>query len=133
MIAVYEFYKPGDKIVRSGIYRVTHAGDCDVEQEVTCVFGRVFPRCLKCGEEASFSLVRYAQDVEGHPSFKPLPKEAPVAEKPKNHRKPWSGEDLTRLRTLLDEGRTPREIADLLARSEEAVTLQARKLEIQSL
>lgn len=130
---MYEFCKPGDKVVRSGIYRVSHADGCDVEQEVTCLFGRVFPRCLKCGEGVSFSLVRYAQDVEGHPSFKPFPKEADVSvEKPKNHRKPWTAEDLARLKCLVAEGRTPREVADQLARSEEAIILRMGKLEIQS-
>lgn len=131
---MYEFYKPGDKVVRSGIYRVTHAGGCDVEQEVTCLFGRIFPRCLHCGEEASFSLVRYAQDVEGHPSFRPLPNEAEVnVEKPKNHRKPWTAEDLALLRILLDEGRSPGEVADLLGRSAEAVNLQMGKLQDKAL
>ena len=129
---MYEFYEPGDRVVRSSIYRVSHADGCDVEQEVTCVFGRVFPPCLKCGEEVSFSLVRYAQDVGGHPSFKPLPKEAPAVEKPKNHRKPWTAEDLERLRSLLGERRTPAEVADLLGRSEEAIILRTGMLKIQS-
>ena len=64
-----EFYKPGDKVVRSGIYQVTHSEDHAVPQEVTCVFGKQFPKCRHCGDQVRFTLVRYAKDIDSAENF----------------------------------------------------------------
>lgn len=63
--------KPGEKIVRSGIYRVIHLSDHALEHHVTCIFGNAFPSCNGCGENVRFKLLAYAQDIESNENFKP--------------------------------------------------------------
>ena len=64
-----EFYKPGDKVVRSGIYTATHKPDHALEHAVTCVFGNEFPKCIHCGDEVRFTLRWYAKDVDSDENF----------------------------------------------------------------
>jgi hypothetical protein len=40
-----EQYKPGDKVPKSGIYKVIHDPNHDEEHEVTCIIGAPFPPC----------------------------------------------------------------------------------------
>jgi hypothetical protein len=63
-------YKPGDKVERSGIYRVVHDDDHTQEHEVTCVFGKKFPPCNHCGNHPRFVLVRGAQHIDSNEWFK---------------------------------------------------------------
>lgn len=65
-----EEYKPGDKVERSGIYRVVHDSQHKAEHEVTCVFGKHFSPCNHCGHKVRFVLVRAAIHIDSHESFK---------------------------------------------------------------
>jgi hypothetical protein len=64
-----EQFGPGQKVPRSGVYRVTHDSDHAVPHDVTCIFGKTFPPCVHCGEAPRFTLVRYAKDVESEDNF----------------------------------------------------------------
>jgi hypothetical protein len=63
-------FKPGDKVERSGIYRVTHDPNHAQEHEVTCVYGKRFPPCNHCGHDVRFVLVRGARHIETDENFK---------------------------------------------------------------
>lgn len=120
---MYECCKPGETVLRSGIYRVRHGSGCAAEHDVTCVFGNVFPRCNHCGDKPNFSLVRYAADADTHECFRS--DRAPNEDKPERHRQVWTRGELVRLRELLGRGRTFVEVADELGRTEEAVHTRA--------
>jgi hypothetical protein len=125
---MFEYCKPGEKVLRSGIYRVTHGPECGAEHEVTCVLGKFFPRCNTCGEELNFSLVRYAPDAETHQFFRLDGQPAPLGSsdaKARNHRNVWTEAEIARLKTLLVEGRSLLEVAQELGRSEGAVRMRA--------
>ncbi len=64
-----EIYKPGDKVERSGIYRVIHDPAHAQPHKVTCVYGKVFPPCRGCAHPR-FMLVRGAQHIEQNEHFK---------------------------------------------------------------
>ena len=51
-------YKPGDRVPRSGIYRVIHDPVHCQEHEVTCVRRKKFPTCNDCGGRVRFELAR---------------------------------------------------------------------------
>jgi hypothetical protein len=124
---MYEYCKPGEKILKSGIYRVRHDQRCISDHDVTCVFGKIFPRCNKCGDAPHFSLVRYAADVETHEFF------SLRSRNPGNpYRRPWTDEESVRLRQLLAEGRTVKEAAEELGRSRSAVKMRARRAGLPS-
>lgn len=63
-------FKPGDKVERSGIYRVVHDQNHAQEHEVTCVYGKRFPPCNHCGNDVRFVLVRGARHIETDENFK---------------------------------------------------------------
>jgi hypothetical protein len=63
-------YKPGDKVPKSGIYRVSHDRVHAAEHEVTCVYGKTFPPCNHCGHHPRFVLVYGAQHVEANEHFR---------------------------------------------------------------
>ncbi len=63
-------YKPGEKVPKSGIYRVVHDQEHDVSHEVTCVLGEPFPPCNGCGHGVRFTLVRAASHIKNHRLFK---------------------------------------------------------------
>ena len=65
-----ETSKPGDKVMRSGIYTVLHDEEHAENHEVTCVAGRTFPPCNGCEGEVRFTLVRAAHNVSKHKNFK---------------------------------------------------------------
>jgi formamidopyrimidine-DNA glycosylase len=65
-----EQYKPGDKVPRSGIYRVIHDSNHHEEHEVTCVYGKAFPPCNHCGRHVRFELFRAAVHIATHKEFK---------------------------------------------------------------
>ncbi len=62
-------YKPGDTVLHSGIYQVTHTNGKFPPHEVTCVEGKRFPPA-KDGTHPRFKLVRAAKHVEDHEHFK---------------------------------------------------------------
>lgn len=61
-------FKPGDMVMKSGIYKVTHDGHTP-PHEVTCVMGEPFPPCNTCSHPR-FVLVRTAHHVAKHEHFK---------------------------------------------------------------
>lgn len=65
-----DVYKPGDKVPKSGIYRVTHDPQHAVEHEVTAIYGKTFPPCNHCGHHPRFTLVKAAQHIESNEHFK---------------------------------------------------------------
>jgi hypothetical protein len=66
-----EVYKPGDKVVKSGIYRVVHDPKHPIQQhDVTCVAGHIFPPCRGCGQHPRFVLRDAAQHIDLNEHFK---------------------------------------------------------------
>lgn len=63
-------YKPGDKVPKSGIYKVTHDKKHAAEHEVTAVMGEPFPPCNHCGAHPRFVLVKQAHHLKTHEHFK---------------------------------------------------------------
>ncbi len=55
-ISVGAVFKPGDKVLRSGVYRVAHGGTHSREHDVTCIYGMTFPYCNECGASCQFTL-----------------------------------------------------------------------------
>jgi len=62
-------YKPGEKVPKSGIYRVTHDTVHAQPHDVTCIYGKTFPPCHGC-KHPRFQLVHAAQHIETHEHFK---------------------------------------------------------------
>ena len=64
-------FKPGEKVKKSGIYKVIHQPGSHVvsDHEVTCVAGKPFPPCNDCSENVRFTLVRAARSVVTHDLF----------------------------------------------------------------
>jgi hypothetical protein len=62
--------KAGDTVKKSGIYSVVHDGEHADAHEVTCVAGKAFPPCMKCGERVRFLLVRHAKHISRHEQFR---------------------------------------------------------------
>jgi hypothetical protein len=65
-----EQYKPGDKVPKSGLYKVTHDSAHHDEHEVTAVLGEPFPPCNHCGHHPRFTLIRAAHHLSQHEHFK---------------------------------------------------------------
>jgi len=55
-------FRCGDKILKSGIYRVYH-GNHRLPHEVTLLRDQLFPKCVKCENSVYFELVRSAPDI----------------------------------------------------------------------
>ena len=70
MANVGDIFKPGEKVPRSGIYKVLHDSQHAEEHEVTCVYGKPFPPCNHCGHKVRFKLVKAAQHIEQNDHFK---------------------------------------------------------------
>jgi hypothetical protein len=66
---VGDVFKPGDKVLASGIYRVIHDPNHTEPHDVTCVFGKTFPPCGGC-KHPRFTLKVRAQHIESHEHFK---------------------------------------------------------------
>jgi len=62
-------FKPGEKVVASGIYRVTHDPAHTEQHEVTVVMGKPFPPCRGC-KSPRFKAVRLAHHIENNEHFK---------------------------------------------------------------
>jgi len=63
-------FSPGQEVERSGIYRVFHDSFHAQEHEVTCVYGKRFPPCNRCGPSVRFVLVRGAQHIDSNEHFR---------------------------------------------------------------
>ena len=63
------FFRAGEPIPKSGIYRVLHAGH-RVSHEITLLRGELFPRCEQCGDAVHFELVRAAHSMESGAGFR---------------------------------------------------------------
>jgi hypothetical protein len=66
-------YKPGDSVDHSGVYRVAHAANHTPEHEATLLYGKRFPPCNRCGQQARFYPVRLAHHIEGNEHFDQVP------------------------------------------------------------
>lgn len=56
MFGATDTFKPGDKVLHSGIYDVTHGQDHRDRHEVTCLYGDRFPQCHKCDGRVRFRI-----------------------------------------------------------------------------
>ena len=62
------FYRAGDAIPKSGIYRVYHLNH-RVSHDVTLLRGEIFPRCEQCGNATHFELLRAASSLDSSNGF----------------------------------------------------------------
>lgn len=69
-VSASDEFEPGDAVSRSGIYRVIHNLPHTEPHEVTCIYGRRFPRCRGCDDRVRFRLVTAALLIETHDLFK---------------------------------------------------------------
>ena len=68
-VSIGDEFKPGKTVEASGIYRVIHEPYHAPPHEVTCVYGKSFPRCQRCANPR-FVLLRGAPYVEQNEHFK---------------------------------------------------------------
>jgi hypothetical protein len=77
-------FKPGNKVLQSGIYTVAHDGlHTRRSHDVTCIAGSKFPPCNRCGKGVTFELKMAAVHVKTHQRFR--------KRKPKDWRKKTEG------------------------------------------
>lgn len=67
-----DLFRSGDQVQHSGIYRVVHSPEHEDPHEVTCLYGKRFPRC-QCCEHTRFMLVRGAESVDTNFHFRTTP------------------------------------------------------------
>jgi len=63
------YFRAGEAIVETGIYRVFHA-EHRVSHEVTLLAGQKFPVCEECGKDVHFELLRSAPEITRDPGFR---------------------------------------------------------------
>ena len=63
------YFKVGEKIPVSGVYRVFHVKH-RVDHEVTLLAGETFPRCSRCQTSVEFELVAEAQAARNDSDFR---------------------------------------------------------------
>jgi len=61
-------HRPGEKVLRSGIYLVTHAQHRGGHESVV-LQGSDFPRCKHCGQQVRYRLLRSAFPIEADRDF----------------------------------------------------------------
>lgn len=61
-------FRPGDKVPVTGIYTAAHYQH-RLPHEVFAVAGELFPECRRCGERASFTLLKAATDIQTDQDF----------------------------------------------------------------
>ena len=64
-----ELLRPGDKVPKSGIYRVHHSRNHVQPHEITAIYGETLPLCNECGGQVRFVLLKSAQHVRSNPNF----------------------------------------------------------------
>lgn len=55
-------HRPGDWVPAAGIYRIQHGSRHRLVHHATIQTGIRFPRCRKCRDEVTFTLVREARE-----------------------------------------------------------------------
>ncbi len=62
-------FKPGDRVLQSGIYDVVHCPPhtASDHHQVTCVRGEPFPPCRDCKTGVKYKLFRAAYHLSDHP------------------------------------------------------------------
>ncbi|HEY6252443.1 MAG TPA: hypothetical protein VI685_21010 [Candidatus Angelobacter sp.] len=63
------YFRAGEPIAETGIYRVFHS-EHRVSHEVTLLAGQLFPKCVECGGDAHFELLRSAPEIGRDTSFR---------------------------------------------------------------
>jgi hypothetical protein len=58
-----QVFRTGDKVIESGIYKVTHL-EHRLPHEVTLLKDAEFPRCSKCKEAVTFSVIALAPRLD---------------------------------------------------------------------
>jgi hypothetical protein len=59
-------HREGSIVPESDIYEVIHHDQHAQRHQVTCIKGRRFPPCRKCGENVEFRLIKAAIHIEDH-------------------------------------------------------------------
>jgi len=62
-------YRTGDTVEHAGVYRVVHGGNHAPEHHATILYGKRFPPCNRCGQEARFYAVSLAPFIEESEHF----------------------------------------------------------------
>ena len=65
------FFRVGESIATSGIYRVFHSGH-RVSHEAVLLKGESFPRCSQCGKDVQFELLEAAPQIDTDKNFREL-------------------------------------------------------------
>ena len=84
------YFRPGDRIPETGIYRVYHSGH-RLAHEVTLLHGESFPRCAKCADDVHFQLLRPAPQISRDANFRREPirlYELPHPDEPEERQQP---------------------------------------------
>jgi hypothetical protein len=63
------FFRVGEPIPQSGIYRVFHAEHRN-SHDVVLVRGEAFPRCSACGDNVHFELLEAAPQIDADENFR---------------------------------------------------------------
>lgn len=69
--ALSKFFRVGESISVSGIYRVFHSGH-RLSHEVVLLSGESFPRCSACGDDVRFELLEAAPQIDTDQTFREL-------------------------------------------------------------
>ncbi len=62
------YFRPGDAIPQTGIYRVFHSNH-RLSHDVTLLQGEKFPECITCKDDVHFELLRPAPQIGTDASF----------------------------------------------------------------
>ena len=65
------FFRAGEEIVETGLYRVFH-GDQRLSHDAVLCAGRPFPRCGECGDDMQFELLRSLPQLDRDRDFRSL-------------------------------------------------------------
>jgi hypothetical protein len=58
-----EGFRPGEKVLRSGVYRVSHSTH-RLMHEAALLVGDLFPSCRHCANQVRFELLRSMRDQD---------------------------------------------------------------------
>jgi hypothetical protein len=61
--------QPGNRALRSGVYKVIHAQQHAESHYVIVLLGEIFPPCVECSYQVRFELAIPAVHVKAHPHF----------------------------------------------------------------
>ena len=63
------YYRAGEKIPESGLYRVFHA-EHRTSHKAVLLQGQAFPRCKECSDDVHFELIMAVPELDSDPNFK---------------------------------------------------------------